>query len=458
MRSPLSLTAATCAALLVLLSPDTVEALQKVLVYTGIGPDGYSHPSIPTARQAIKHWGQQKDAFDSILVDDSSKFEKRDWLMQFDAVVFVSTAGTALTPRGVKQFRRYIKAGGGFMGVHEATDCLYNVPWYRTLIGTTFNYHPQRQQFTVDVHHHSHPSVKHLSKKWIITDEIYNFNIDPRKFGNTVVLSADESTYDDGVETKEQRASEQGDPHPLAWYREGNLLTGSEEHHDHDDDDDDGNSRHKRSPAVANSTRSVSPRRRHHHHGHKRSLVSNHHGHSIMELARRADDNEDEDGGDDPNDDGTSVRGNDAVPDSTINYAESTGPGRSFYTGLGHGDNMWNDDDFMQHVGGAIQWLLASPSISSNAENDELPGSAYLGPPVADGSGSGSDGSGYGSGSGSGVGPGFTGSVGFNGSAAAASNNQLGGGASAALASPSFLGSLGAATLALFAGSSFFGL
>ncbi|CAD6977232.1 unnamed protein product [Tilletia controversa] len=438
MRSPLSLTTAACAALFVFLasSPDPGEALQKVLIYTGIGPDGYAHPSIPMARQAIKSWAKKEEAFDVVLSDDPSKFERRDWLMQFDALVFVSTAG------------------GGFMGVHEATDCLYKVPWYRVLIGTTFNYHPQRQEFTVDVHHRSHPSVKHLGKTWKITDEIYNFNIDPRKFGNTVVLSADESTYVDGVESKADRAAAQGPSHPLAWYREGNLLTGSEAHTDDDDDDDNDKGHHRKDRrATGNSTQVARSKRQHHHHHHKRSGSDNHRL-SIMEHARRAADDDgnsdtgaDDDGKEDDNGAGT------------VNFAESTGPGRSFYTGLGHGDNMWKDEDFLKHVGGAIQWLLASPTISSNAENDELPGSAYLGPPVVDDSApaEGEDESGTDSGSGNlvNVGVGF---VGYNGSAAAASSNSQLTGGSTVLVGPSIFGSFGAATVALFAGWSFFGL
>ncbi len=52
-----------------------------------------------------------------------------------------------------------------------------------------------------------------------------NFNSDPSKWGKQYLITADESSYHDPVETRAQRASEQGSPHPIAWWKEGDQLT-----------------------------------------------------------------------------------------------------------------------------------------------------------------------------------------------------------------------------------------
>ncbi|KAL9940264.1 hypothetical protein V8E36_000969 [Tilletia maclaganii] len=408
---PLSATTGAASALLLLTllsaSPSPTSALQHILIYTGVGPDGFRHDSIPFARRALKEWGEVNEAFEATLTDDPAAFEERDWLMQFDALVFISTAGTALRPKGVEEFHRYIQAGGGFMGVHEATDCLYQVPWYRTLIGTTFNYHPQRQRFTMDVHHghdHPHPSVSHLAERWTVTDEIYNFNSDPREVGNTVVLSADESTYVDLVESAEERAREQGDPHPISWYREGNLLTG------------DDAARHGKARRT----------HRRHHHRHGRA-----HSRPDAKLAHRKEPSSGIGNGEEEDDDD-----DDGHP-PTASFKDSTGPGRSFYTGLGHDDNMWRDEDFLRHVGYAINWLLASTTISSVTNSTDLPGSPYMGDDAVASLGSGL-------GAGANVGASFGAGAGRNGSgpsssAATGQANTGGAGRTATTSAPPLL-------------------
>ena len=43
-------------------------------------------------------------------------------------------------------FERYIQAGGGFVGVHAATDTEYDWGWYGRLVGAYFLSHPKNQQ------------------------------------------------------------------------------------------------------------------------------------------------------------------------------------------------------------------------------------------------------------------------------------------------------------------------
>lgn len=96
------------------------DAPQKVLLYTYA--QGFQHPSRYDAAEAIEQLGKDND-FDTFHLDDPSQMEDDDWLNQYDALIFISTSGKALTPQGAGAMRRYIEAGGGYMGIHEVSVC-----------------------------------------------------------------------------------------------------------------------------------------------------------------------------------------------------------------------------------------------------------------------------------------------------------------------------------------------
>ncbi|GAK68078.1 class I glutamine amidotransferase-like protein [Moesziomyces antarcticus] len=215
----------TCAALaLVLSAAPSVEARKKMLIYTYT--QGFHHYSIPTATKAVQQLAKTANPpIDTVHSDDPSDFEKDGWLSQFDMLMFISVSGKALSADGAEAMRKYIEAGGGYMGVHEACDALYEQHWYGRLVGAYFNYHPQITHATLDIVNRTHPSTQHLNATWRVYDEMYNFNSNPSKWGKQYVITADESSYADPVETVKQRASEQGSPHPIAWWKEGDQLT-----------------------------------------------------------------------------------------------------------------------------------------------------------------------------------------------------------------------------------------
>ncbi|MBK6844540.1 MAG: ThuA domain-containing protein [Gemmatimonadetes bacterium] len=47
----------------------------------------------------------------------------------------LSTTGDVLNPTQEHAFERYIQAGGGYVGIHSATDTEYGWPWYGKLAG-----------------------------------------------------------------------------------------------------------------------------------------------------------------------------------------------------------------------------------------------------------------------------------------------------------------------------------
>src|SRR5262249_12915667 len=65
--------------------------------------------------------------------------------------------------------------GGGFVGVHSATDTWYAVPEYRDLVGGIFDGHPWHQRVRILVEDRAHPATRSLGDSLELNDEIYQF-------------------------------------------------------------------------------------------------------------------------------------------------------------------------------------------------------------------------------------------------------------------------------------------
>ena len=168
---------------------------------------GYRHSSIEQGKQMLLDLGAQHD-FRVDTTEDASIFTEEK-LKQYNLVIFLSTTGDILDGEQQIELERFMKAGGNWMGIHAAADTEYNWPWYNELCGAYFLSHPQHQDATMHVLEPSHQSVAHLEKTWTRFDEWYNYkNIQE---GITPVLRVDETTYEGG---------ENGDFHPIAWYRD----------------------------------------------------------------------------------------------------------------------------------------------------------------------------------------------------------------------------------------------
>jgi type 1 glutamine amidotransferase len=133
-----------------------------------------------------------------------------DNLKKYKVVVFLNTTGDVLDNGQQEAFIKYIQSGGGFVGVHAATDTEYDWPWYNKLIGAYFLSHPaQQQEAVIDVVDKSNPATAMLPEKWKRTDEWYNFkNISTDLH---VLAYLDETSYKGG---------ENGPKHPFIWYHE----------------------------------------------------------------------------------------------------------------------------------------------------------------------------------------------------------------------------------------------
>jgi uncharacterized repeat protein (TIGR03806 family) len=143
------------------------------------------------------------------FTEDSSQFNETN-LSQYSVVVWLNTTGDVLNSDEQSAFENYIQTGGGYVGIHAASDTEYSWPWYGTLVGAYFDSHPEIQQATLNIEERSHASTQTLASTWIHTDEWYNFQTNPRENVN-VLMSLDESTYNPGAAAMVD--------HPIAWYR-----------------------------------------------------------------------------------------------------------------------------------------------------------------------------------------------------------------------------------------------
>ncbi|MEU8376827.1 ThuA domain-containing protein [Micromonospora sp. NPDC048894] len=177
----------------------------SVLVFSKTA--GFRHDAIPAGIAAIQKLGTD-NGFTVDTTEDGAAFNDTN-LAKYQAVIWLSTTGDVLDATQQAAFERYIKAGGGYAGVHAASDTEYDWAWYGNLVGAYFSGHPANQQATVKVEDHAHPSTADLPDRWSRFDEWYNFRTNPRSKVH-VLASLDEKSYSPG-------AGAMGADHPTAW-------------------------------------------------------------------------------------------------------------------------------------------------------------------------------------------------------------------------------------------------
>lgn len=168
------------------------------------------HESIPYAISAIRDIARKN----GMQVDDTSdaRMMKDAVLTRYQAVIFLSTQGEILNLNQKGALERYIKSGGGFVGIHSAADTESNWSWYGKLVGAQYGgSHSEIVKAVVHREDRTHASTKGLPDEWGWLDEWYNFSPNPRVNGATVLLAIDENTYEGGA---------MGGDHPIAWYHQ----------------------------------------------------------------------------------------------------------------------------------------------------------------------------------------------------------------------------------------------
>jgi len=143
----------------------------KVLVYTKNGK-GYVHDNIPAAVACIKQLGSQK-GFAVDVTDKPSDFNEEN-LKKYNALIFTGTNNDVFDNDSQKvALMCYVQAGGGFAAIHSVTGTERNWPWFKRLVGGTFERHAKHQPFREIIIDTLNPSTSFLPRIWERDDECY---------------------------------------------------------------------------------------------------------------------------------------------------------------------------------------------------------------------------------------------------------------------------------------------
>jgi type 1 glutamine amidotransferase len=212
---------------------------RTILVYgISFGPH---RTTIPTARQVFTLLGKNTGAFESVESEDLANFEAQK-LKQFDAVIFANTTGDVFcrpadkdqfdalskderlkqvknSARLAKNLDDYVRAGGGFMAIHSATDTLKNHREYTDMIGGVFWQHPwgPKETVTIKVEDPGHALTQGVFEKggFEFNDEIYEFREPYDRQRLHVLLSLDLAKSDKPNRPLRREDSD----YPVAWTR-----------------------------------------------------------------------------------------------------------------------------------------------------------------------------------------------------------------------------------------------
>ena len=176
----------------------------KILVFSAT--KGFRHKSIEAGKIALLKMGSDKN-WKVDTTENAAVFSEAS-LKQYGVVVFLNTTGNILDDEQQTAFQKFIQGGGGFVGIHAASDTEYDWPWYNNLVGAYFESHPKPQVALYNVINKNHPSVEFMPDTLRRMEEIYNFKSFKKELVN-VLITIDEKTYTGG---------KMPDHHPIAWY------------------------------------------------------------------------------------------------------------------------------------------------------------------------------------------------------------------------------------------------
>jgi len=194
-----------------------------VLVYTKNGK-GYVHDNIASAVKSIQELGIANN-FKVDTSGDAAVFTEAN-LKKYTLLIFTSTNNDVFDTDDQRvAFRRYIEAGGGFVGVHSVTGTERNWKWFKQMIGETFSWHAKFQKFSVKNIDPSHPSMKDVPAVWQREDECY-FGKELYPGMKVLMVHVLSSLQTDQTDLVQKNQGSFVDYYPAVWYQnfEGGTI------------------------------------------------------------------------------------------------------------------------------------------------------------------------------------------------------------------------------------------
>jgi len=141
---------------------------------------GFVHDVVKRADPAVLSLAEQefsamaKGSFEVECTQDCSSISAKN-LARFDAVMFYTTGELPIPDAQRAELMDWIASGHAFVGLHCATDTLYQYAPYQALVGGAFDGHPWHEKVGIRVLDPKTPATAHLGERFEITDEIYQF-------------------------------------------------------------------------------------------------------------------------------------------------------------------------------------------------------------------------------------------------------------------------------------------
>ncbi len=175
---------------------------------------GFRHESIEAGVAALQALGERY-GMTVIASKDPALFDG-DQIQEFDAIVLLSNSSQPDDPAsewwvGARRdsLQAFVRAGGGIVAIHAASDSHYHWPWYGQMIGGRFASHPPgTPEGEVTLTDSEHPANHGLASPHRRVDEWYYFD----DYNPTMDLLA---TLDPA-----SIEGEDVNPNPAAWAHE----------------------------------------------------------------------------------------------------------------------------------------------------------------------------------------------------------------------------------------------
>jgi type 1 glutamine amidotransferase len=177
------------------------DAAQRILVYSRTGSSRHAHlgpllspglnPPLAeanAAQRAIVRWaGEQGIRAD--WTEDVAQLDSPAKLLRYDGVVFLSTSRDILDDAAQTSLMQYLRAGGGFVAIHNTLGTEYNWPYFQGLLGGTHFYdHGPHRDGVMQTPNRRDVSTRRLPREWAYRDEFYNLEPAPTKVRVLVTL------------------------------------------------------------------------------------------------------------------------------------------------------------------------------------------------------------------------------------------------------------------------------
>ena len=198
-------------------SPEVEGEREPLRVVVLTQSEGFVHDVVKAKRgepsvveAAMRAMGEAAE-WEVTHLDDASGLVER--LGDADVVVFYTTGDLPLGEGGVEKLVAWVEGGGGFVGIHPATDTLMKNDAYIGLIGGRFDGHPwgAGDTVTISVTDRDHPATSHMEESMTFKEEIYQFSGFDRDTVRVLISLDQENTK---KKIKEERFV------PIAWCKD----------------------------------------------------------------------------------------------------------------------------------------------------------------------------------------------------------------------------------------------